>query len=293
MTFDPTSVEVTCVTLPKDHCVQVPWEYINVCGYSDQFCKLPHTYTYYIYYIHTYIHTTYYVQNEWSHSLLLNSVQARQKSWTLCRMLLVNLLLGEYGLQMEWHNGLFQVKSTHPCKRFTITFFITRSVFFKCIGILSNSIWYFFSICTTCWSTLFYLNFVPFWHDGIFDFWHQLHEYNLHFCLFLTKAEDIPLFNDINDIWLTMIHNSFNLHKCNCLKFDTEHPQNGSGKLGLNLPQRLYRLHMEVSNSLIHLKSMLPLQNAYHESSTGGYGFQMGMAQCRPTNLLRVDVSWP
>ena len=41
MTFDPTSVEVTCVTLPKDHCVQVPWEYINVCGYSDQFCKLP------------------------------------------------------------------------------------------------------------------------------------------------------------------------------------------------------------------------------------------------------------
>ena len=41
MTFDPTSVEVTCVTLPEDHCVQVPWEYINVCGYSDQFCKLP------------------------------------------------------------------------------------------------------------------------------------------------------------------------------------------------------------------------------------------------------------
>ena len=28
------------MTLPKDHCVQVPWElYINVCGYSDQFCK--------------------------------------------------------------------------------------------------------------------------------------------------------------------------------------------------------------------------------------------------------------
>ena len=74
MTFDPMSVEVTCVTLPKDHCVQVPWEYINVCGYSDQFCKLPHTYT------TTYIHIlrTYYVQNEWSHSLLLNSVQARQ-----------------------------------------------------------------------------------------------------------------------------------------------------------------------------------------------------------------------
>ena len=52
MTFDPASVKVTCVTLPKDHCVQVPWEYIDVCGYSDQFCKIPHTY-----YIHTY--TTY------------------------------------------------------------------------------------------------------------------------------------------------------------------------------------------------------------------------------------------
>ena len=77
MTFDPMSVEVTCVTLPKDHCVQVPWRYINVCGYSDQFCKLPHTY---IHILRTYyVHTTYYVQNEWSHSLLLNSVQARQK----------------------------------------------------------------------------------------------------------------------------------------------------------------------------------------------------------------------
>ena len=31
MTFDPTSVEVTCV--------QVPWKYIKVCGYSDPFCK--------------------------------------------------------------------------------------------------------------------------------------------------------------------------------------------------------------------------------------------------------------
>ena len=38
MTFDPTSVEVTCVTLPKDHCVQVLWKYIKVCGYSDPFC---------------------------------------------------------------------------------------------------------------------------------------------------------------------------------------------------------------------------------------------------------------
>ena len=39
MTFNPTSFEVLCVTLPKDHCVQVPWKYIKVCGYSDLFCK--------------------------------------------------------------------------------------------------------------------------------------------------------------------------------------------------------------------------------------------------------------
>ena len=39
MTFNPTSVEVLCVALPKDHCVQVPWKYIKVCGYSDLFCK--------------------------------------------------------------------------------------------------------------------------------------------------------------------------------------------------------------------------------------------------------------
>ena len=35
MTFDPKSVEVTCMTLPKAHFVQVPWKYIQVCGYSD------------------------------------------------------------------------------------------------------------------------------------------------------------------------------------------------------------------------------------------------------------------
>ena len=35
MTFDPTSVEVTYVTLHKDHCIQVPWKYVKVCAYSD------------------------------------------------------------------------------------------------------------------------------------------------------------------------------------------------------------------------------------------------------------------
>ena len=39
MTFDPKTVEVTCVTLPKDHWVQVPWKYIKVCGYSDPYYK--------------------------------------------------------------------------------------------------------------------------------------------------------------------------------------------------------------------------------------------------------------
>ena len=65
MTFDPTSVEVTCVTVPKDHYVQVPWEYVNVCGYSYQFCKNYHIHTYThilrTYYVHTtyILHTTY------------------------------------------------------------------------------------------------------------------------------------------------------------------------------------------------------------------------------------------
>ena len=37
MTFDPKSVEVACVTLSKTNCVQVPWKYIEVYGYSDLF----------------------------------------------------------------------------------------------------------------------------------------------------------------------------------------------------------------------------------------------------------------
>ena len=39
MIFDPTSVEVTHVTLPRDHITQVPWKYIKVCGYSDPLKK--------------------------------------------------------------------------------------------------------------------------------------------------------------------------------------------------------------------------------------------------------------
>ena len=39
MTSDPKYFEAMCVTLPKDHCVQVSWKYIKACGYSDLFSK--------------------------------------------------------------------------------------------------------------------------------------------------------------------------------------------------------------------------------------------------------------
>ena len=47
-------------------CMWIQWLILQITTYI-------HTHTTYI------LHTTYYVQNEWSHSLLLNSVQARQK----------------------------------------------------------------------------------------------------------------------------------------------------------------------------------------------------------------------
>ena len=61
--------------LLRSHVWLYPWEYIDVCGYNDQFCKIPHT-----------IDTTYiyYVQNAWSFSLFLNTVQARQEAPNLC-----------------------------------------------------------------------------------------------------------------------------------------------------------------------------------------------------------------
>ena len=177
MTFNPMSVEITCVTLPKDHCVQVKpvtlvylyhvnccghhkklsiakLDFVQVCGLSLNFYNitlhkflqiqrqsgdlnksnfaigwstnqqtilpasnapksvlswsisisrilgpssmtihqcmwiqwpiLQNTTLHTTYYVHiTYILRTYYVhttyRNEWSHSLLLNSVQVRQK----------------------------------------------------------------------------------------------------------------------------------------------------------------------------------------------------------------------
>ena len=40
--FDPTLVGVTCVTVPKVHCIQVPLTSIEVCGYSNQFYNFDH-----------------------------------------------------------------------------------------------------------------------------------------------------------------------------------------------------------------------------------------------------------
>ena len=105
MTFDPMSVEVTCVTLPKDHCVQVPWQYINVCGFSDQFCKIPHTYIHilhtYTYYIHTMYRMSDHIVSYWTQFrrdkkktpsvrvLLLHFYDPRKGSaifWYMCKL---------------------------------------------------------------------------------------------------------------------------------------------------------------------------------------------------------------
>ena len=40
MAFDPKSVKVTFVTLPKDPCVQVPWKYIKYVDAATLFQKL-------------------------------------------------------------------------------------------------------------------------------------------------------------------------------------------------------------------------------------------------------------
>ena len=118
MTFDPKSVEVTCVTLPKDHCFHIPWKYIKACGYSDPFFKTlnqrsltprwpltPHLLRSRVWlfpqitvskshgiasmYVDTvinfakyHIHTTYILHTTYrmsDHSLFLNTVQVRQK----------------------------------------------------------------------------------------------------------------------------------------------------------------------------------------------------------------------
>ena len=92
MTFDPTSVEVTCVTLSKDHCVQVPWEYINVCGYSDQFCKLPHTYTYYI-------HTTHRMSNHIVQRLSRAGPRGRGREWATLAVHPLSWLLSNIRLE--------------------------------------------------------------------------------------------------------------------------------------------------------------------------------------------------
>ena len=65
------------VTLPKDHCVQVPWKYITVCGYSDQFYKIPHTADY--------------VQNEWSHMVSFWTQFRQDKNGSMFRDFLLKI----------------------------------------------------------------------------------------------------------------------------------------------------------------------------------------------------------
>ena len=52
-------------------CMRIQWSILQ---------KLPHTY---IHILHTHTTYTYYIQNQWSHSLFLNYVQARQKWLTI------------------------------------------------------------------------------------------------------------------------------------------------------------------------------------------------------------------
>ena len=49
----------------------------------------------------------------------------------------------------------------------------------------------------------------------------------------------------------------------------------------LNLPQRVYRFHDEVSGELVYLKNILPLLNAYCKYSIGGVLISNEVAQLR------------
>ena len=61
-------------------CMWIQWSILQNTTYIHTTYYVHTTYILRTYYIHTtYILCTYYIQNEWSHSLLLNSVQARQK----------------------------------------------------------------------------------------------------------------------------------------------------------------------------------------------------------------------
>ena len=67
--YDSTQGSLCPSPMTIHQCMWIQWSILQNTTYIHI-----HT-TYYI------LHTTYYIQNEWSHSLLLNSVQARQKSW--------------------------------------------------------------------------------------------------------------------------------------------------------------------------------------------------------------------
>ena len=61
----------------------------------------------YIHILHTYyVHVFYYVQNEWSHSLLLNSVQARQKQQNMVKQT-YNKQFKKHIHTTKWNKNIF------------------------------------------------------------------------------------------------------------------------------------------------------------------------------------------
>ena len=90
----------------------------NTSMYVDTVINFAKYHIHTTYYVHTtYILRTYYVQNEWSHSLLLNSVQARQKKWEHVKTLFVvfykRTLMGKiYDAKFPSHPSQQQLTNT-------------------------------------------------------------------------------------------------------------------------------------------------------------------------------------
>ena len=109
MTFDPTSVEVTWLYLR----IIVSKSHGNTSMYADtviNFAKI----TTYILILHTHTTYTYYIQNQWSHSLFLNYVQARQKVCTFVvshfdetYRIVCHLRFPKESILPKWHTWLY------------------------------------------------------------------------------------------------------------------------------------------------------------------------------------------
>ena len=105
-------------------CMWIQWSILQITTYIH---ILPTCYAHTTYILHTY-----HIQNEWSHSLLLNSVQARQ--WLL--ILHTKCILG--GWHPTWNTS---VSSTRPILYLEVTLHKIKAVgsFFKCTN--KWSIW--------------------------------------------------------------------------------------------------------------------------------------------------------